>query len=79
VQDNAFRIAGGQAGLEVSWEVKARRNDPYARAYAAPVVVEKQGIEVGRYLQPQLFGKPASMGMTPVHAEVEAPTAITDR
>jgi hypothetical protein len=79
VQDNTFRIAGGQAGLKVSWEVKARRNDPYARAYAAPVVVEKQGIEVGRYLQPQLFGKPASMGMTPMLAEPEAPTTATER
>ena len=79
VQDNAFRIAGGQAGLKVSWEVKGRRNDPYARAYAAPVVVEKKDIEVGRYLQPQLFGKPASMGMTPVQAELEAPSTVTDR
>lgn len=79
VHDNAFRIAGGKAGLKVSWEVKGRRNDPYARAYAAPVVVEKQGIEIGKYLQPQLFGKPASMGMTPINIESEAPTPAIDR
>lgn len=79
VQDNAFRIAGGKAGLKVSWEVKGRRNDPYARAYAAPVIVEKQGIEIGKYLQPQLFGKPAAMGMTPAHVELEESTTITDR
>lgn len=79
VQGNAFQISGGQAGLKVSWEVKARRNDPYARAYAAPVIVEKVGIEIGRYLQPQLFGKPASMGMTPVEPTSAEPRPATDR
>lgn len=79
VQDNAFRIAGGKAGLKVSWEVKGRRNDPYARAYAAPVIVEKQGIEIGKYLQPQLFGKPAAMGMTPVPSDAQLSTESTER
>lgn len=79
VQDNAFQISGGQAGLKVSWEVKARRNDPYARAYAAPVVIEKQGIEIGKYLQPQLFGKPAAMGMTPVPSDAQLSTESTER
>ncbi|PCI11573.1 hypothetical protein COB72_00010 [bacterium] len=79
VQDNAFRIAGGKAGLKVSWEVKGRRNDPYARAYGAPVIVEKQGIEIGKYLQPQLFGKPESMGMTPFQIDAQLSTETIDR
>ena len=79
VQNNAFQISGGQAGLKVSREVKARRNDPYARAYAAPVVVEKQGIEIGKYLQPQLFGKPASMGMTQVPLDAQLSTEPIER
>ncbi|MFK7885164.1 MAG: hypothetical protein AB8F26_13385 [Phycisphaerales bacterium] len=70
VTNNIFRIAGGQPGMKVSWEVKARRNDPYARAYAAPVELEKQGRERGRYLQPQLYGQPASKGMTPPQSQV---------
>ena len=66
IENNRFRVAGGTPGMKVSWEVKARRNDPYARAYHAPVVIEKQGREVGRYLQPSLYGQPASKGMGPV-------------
>ena len=74
VQNNTFRIEGGKPGLKVSWEVKARRFDPYARAYSATAVVEKQGREVGRYLQPQLFGEPMSKSMNPV--QTQAPQAI---
>jgi hypothetical protein len=38
VQDNAFRIAGGTAGLEVSWQVTGIRQDSYAKEH--PIVVE---------------------------------------
>ncbi|MFK7760435.1 MAG: hypothetical protein AB8C13_10895, partial [Phycisphaerales bacterium] len=69
VQSNTFRIEGGKPGLKVSWEVKARRFDPYARTYSTQAVVEKQGREVGRYLQPQLFGEPMSKSMNAIQAE----------
>ncbi len=65
VRDNMFTIAGGQPGQKISWEVKARRNDPYVRANATPSEITKRGAEIGRYLQPELYGKPKSLGITP--------------
>jgi hypothetical protein len=38
VKDNSFRIAGGSAGLEVSWQVTGIRQDTYAREH--PILVE---------------------------------------
>lgn len=63
IVDNEFRIAGGQAGMRVSWEVKAKRNDAFVAQLGAPVVREKVGAERGRYLQPTLHGQPESMGL----------------
>lgn len=60
VQDNEFQISGGQAGMEVSWEIKAKRNDPFVAQMGAPVVRQKLGNERGRYLQPALYGQPES-------------------
>jgi hypothetical protein len=51
---NQFRIAGGTAGLEVSWQVTGIRQDDYAKAH--PIVVEtaKKGVERGaRQFVPQ--------------------------
>lgn len=52
----SFVIAGGQAGLKVSWQVTGNRQD--AAAMAQPLVVEraKRPSEVGRYLRPELIG-----------------------
>ncbi|TVR48415.1 MAG: hypothetical protein EA425_14295 [Puniceicoccaceae bacterium] len=38
IRDNRFRIAGGEPGMTVSWQVTAVRHDDYARAH--PLVVE---------------------------------------
>jgi hypothetical protein len=40
VKDNAFAIAGGTPGLEVSWQVTGIRQDAYASEH--PIVVEKK-------------------------------------
>lgn len=63
IVDNEFRIAGGQAGMRVSWEVKSKRNDAFVAQLGAPVEREKVGVEKGRYLQPTLYGQPESMGL----------------
>lgn len=63
VIDNEFKIAGGDPGLRVSWEVKARRDDAFVAEYGAPVVVDKVGAERGRYLRPELFGQPETKGL----------------
>jgi hypothetical protein len=52
-----FRIAGGAPNMRVSWEVKGVRNDPWMRAYGAPVETLKPAAERGRYLDPALYGQ----------------------
>src|SRR5206468_1366845 len=56
VADNAFRIAGGTPGLEVSWAVTGVRNDAYMRRYARPVEEEKSESDRGKYQHPELYG-----------------------
>ncbi len=73
IEDNRFLIAGGQPGLEVSWRVEATRNDAYVRTYGAPVEIEKPERERGRYLHPELFGRPRQMG---IHHNVSMPDRI---
>ena len=63
IEDNRFLIAGGPAGMKVSWRVEAVRNDAYIRKYGAPVEIEKTESERGRYLHPELFGQPRHMGI----------------
>lgn len=53
-----FRIAGGSAGLRVSWCVTGVRNDAWVRTHGAPVEVDKPASARGRYLNPELFGQP---------------------
>ena len=63
IAGNRFAIAGGSPNLKVSWHVTAVRSDAYAEKNAAPAEQEKKGSERGRYLHPELYGMPASMGM----------------
>jgi len=63
VKDNRFRIAGGAAGMEVSWSVSGVRNDLWVQAHGAPVEVAKSDKAKGRYLHPALFGLPSEAGV----------------
>ncbi len=63
ISGNQFKIAGGTAGMKVSWQVTGIRKDAYAEAHRIPVEVEKTGKERGKYLQPEAHGMPASPGM----------------
>jgi hypothetical protein len=58
-----FRIAGGIAGMKVSWQVTGVRKDAWAMAN--PLVVErpKNGTEKGFYLHPDLYGAPPEKQM----------------
>lgn len=55
IHENRFRIAGGYAGMEVSWQVTGTRNDLYAQAHRIPVEQVKPPREVGRFLHPELY------------------------
>ena len=63
IQDNVFRIAGGEAGVKVSWTVTATRNDAYVRTYGAPVEVDKPERHRGKYLHPELYGQPLDLAI----------------
>jgi len=62
IQGNRFVIAGGKPGMEVSWLVVARRNDPYWQARPEEHLVEipKEPDNIGKYLHPELYGAPHS-------------------
>jgi hypothetical protein len=63
VHNNRFKIAGGKAGMEVSWQVTGIRQDPYANAHRIPVEADKPTDEQGKYLYPTEYGQPESKGI----------------
>jgi hypothetical protein len=46
VQNNQFRIAGGPAGLKVSWQVTGTRQDAYEQAHPFQAEQPKTGKDV---------------------------------
>jgi len=82
IDGNRFRVAGGEAGLKVSWQVTGVRQDAWAEANRIPVEEWKPAREQGTYLAPEAFGQPversvdyeAIMGARPAEgaAPVEA-------
>lgn len=64
IQNNRFLIMTSEPHTEVSWEVKAVRNDRWMRAHGAPVEVAKEGPEDGTYLEPEIYGQPKQLGVT---------------
>jgi hypothetical protein len=62
VSGNRFRIAGGTAGLEVSWQVTGIRKDAFAEAHRIPVEQDKTEEERGTYLHPTEHGMPREKG-----------------
>ncbi len=62
VQDNRFKIAGGEPGNKVSWQVTGIHHDPYAEQNRIPVEEAKPDSEQGSYLYPQGYGQPDSAG-----------------
>jgi hypothetical protein len=60
VANNQFKIAGGNSGQKVSWQVTGVRQDAYAKAHPLVVEQDKTGAAQGHYLAPELFGQPAS-------------------
>jgi hypothetical protein len=60
VTNGKFVIAGGQPGLEVSWQLTGERNDPYLKQHPEKreVEVEKRSGDQGKYLVPSLYGQP---------------------
>ena len=63
IDGNRFEVAGGHAGLKVSWQVTGIRKDPWAEANRIPTEVLKAPADRGSYLHPEERGLPASRGI----------------
>jgi hypothetical protein len=63
ISGNHFIIAGGKSGMKVSWQVTAVRHDPFAENAPIQVEVEKPGQERGKYLHPEEYGLPVTLGV----------------
>lgn len=76
IAGNRFRIAGGSAGQEVSWQVTGTRRDAWAEAHRVVVEEEKSAAERGRYISPELFGHGPDAALAPdPSADPAAPPA----
>jgi len=64
VSSGSFRIAGGEPGLKVSWQVTGVRSDPVALASPLEVESAKPSTEAGTYVNPEVYGRPATDGTT---------------
>jgi hypothetical protein len=58
ISENRFKIAGGQGGMRVCWQLTGTRKDPWAAANPFEVEQEKREEERGRYLEPGLYDAP---------------------
>jgi len=69
LQSNQFKIAGGSAGLKVSWQVSGVRRDDWATANPILTEEDKPVVHRGRYLHPEVYGQPRENG---IHADLYA-------
>jgi trimeric autotransporter adhesin len=63
IAGNSFKIAGGKAALKVSWQVTGVRKDPFAEKHRICVEEPKPESERGKYLHPEVYGKPREKGI----------------
>lgn len=57
IDGNSFRVAGGEPGMTVSWQVTGVRKDRYAEANRIQVEVDKTADERGEYMHPAVIGQ----------------------
>lgn len=65
INNNQFKIAGGNPGMEISWMLSAERNDAYIQAHPGirSTEVMKREADRGKYLSPESFGKSKEQGI----------------
>jgi hypothetical protein len=63
IANNRFTIQTDKPNVKVSWQVTGIRHDAYANAHRSPVEVDKPAGERGRYLTPEVYGKPDSLNL----------------
>ena len=57
ISGNRFKIAGGEPGMRVSWQVTGSRQDPWAQAHPLVVEENKPENEQGYYRHPELYNR----------------------
>ncbi|HPS78541.1 MAG TPA: hypothetical protein PLS53_10345 [Thermoanaerobaculaceae bacterium] len=67
VSHNRFRIAGGKAGMEVSWQLTGLRNDAWMQAHPFQAEQPKPPAERGFFLAPELVGAPPELSLEQAH------------
>ena len=67
ISNNQFKIAGGEPGMEVSWQVTGIRQDAYAELNRIQVEEDKPEKERGLYLHPEAYGLPTEKGIASLH------------
>ncbi|MEX2483819.1 MAG: hypothetical protein WED10_04650, partial [Brumimicrobium sp.] len=63
VSGNKFLIRTDEPNVKVSWELTGVRNDPYMQQNPYQTEVDKEGEEVGVYMNPELYSQPKEKGM----------------
>ncbi len=63
VKHNTFVIAGGKAGVKISWQVTGIRKDKFAEKYRIIVEQDKPKDEKGKYMHPEVFGLNPDQGV----------------
>ncbi len=72
ISNNSFKVAGGSAGMDVSWQVTGIRKDAFANANRIQVELEKTGDEKGKFIHPKANGVDESLGIEyEFHKQVE--------
>ncbi len=79
VDGNRFKVAGGEPGQQVSWQVTGVRHDAYARSHPIRVEVRKRGEEVGRLLHATEAGRSASLALDPTLTKARAARRLHPR
>ena len=69
ITGSEFRIAGGDPGMKVSWQVTGIRQDKYAEEHRIQVEERKSHEDAGMYLHPELYGASRTQGIGYVEAE----------
>src|SRR5262249_26873141 len=68
IAHNQFTLRTSKPNPKVSWQATGARHDRCAQAHPVQVIAPKTGADAGKYARPQLYGQPASKGVTALPA-----------
>lgn len=63
ISHHRFKIAGGEPGMKVSWQVTGIRHDRWTQANSIAVEEEKSDSQRGYYLHPELYNQAEEKGI----------------